>query len=128
MKKKFSVLLMVILLFILGGCKMSKEKTVTKEEQIAFLKEHEKEMTDYIKSQNKKVTSVQWDWDSVVVGNIGNGTPQGGGTMWTIRGGFNEIKDSDFILSTSSCDGENFSVGLLSSLSILKNGGWYIYE
>lgn len=69
---------------------------VTKEQQITYLKEHEQEMTDYVKSQNSKVTSVQWDWDSIEVETIGNGTPQGGGTILTIDGGFNNIKDSNF--------------------------------
>jgi predicted carbohydrate-binding protein with CBM5 and CBM33 domain len=39
---------------------------VTKQDQIDYLKKNEQKMTDYIK-QNSKVTSVQWDWESVEV-------------------------------------------------------------
>lgn len=77
----------------------TKESTkVTREQQITYLKEHEREMTNYIISQNSKVTSVQWDWNSLKIETIGNGTPQGGGTMLTIDGGFNDIEDSSFTL------------------------------
>ncbi len=46
-----------------------------KEKQIAFLKEHEEEMTVYVKSQNDKITSVQYIWESVEIITIGNGLP-----------------------------------------------------
>ncbi|MGK0552062.1 hypothetical protein ACSFB8_09170 [Enterococcus faecalis] len=49
------------------------------ERQVAFLKAHEAEMTAYIKSQNSKIETVEYAWDSVKVGTIGNGTPQGAG-------------------------------------------------
>ncbi|WP_423202031.1 hypothetical protein, partial [Lactococcus lactis] len=70
--------------------------TPTKEEQIAYLKKHEDEMTKGVEGWNSKITSVQWQWDTVKVEQIGNGTPQGGGWILTIDGEFNEIKDSSF--------------------------------
>ncbi|NSW24218.1 hypothetical protein HRH74_03400, partial [Enterococcus faecalis] len=77
----FGVLIATILVVaIIGtiGVKKMTEPT-EKEKQIAFLKEHEEEMTEYVKSQNSKIYSVQYDWESVEVGTIGNGTPRGAG-------------------------------------------------
>lgn len=104
-KRNWIILGLCALLLLIGGMTMIQKNfqtkdsdKVTKEQQITYLKEHEQEMTDYIKSQNSKVTSVQWDWDSIEVETIGNGTPHGGGTILTIAGGFNNIKDSNFTL------------------------------
>ncbi|WP_172209723.1 hypothetical protein [Pseudolactococcus hodotermopsidis] len=70
----------------------------TKEEQINYLKKHEQEMTKGVEGWNPKIKSIQWQWDTVDVGQIGNGTPQGGGWMLTIEGRFNEMKDSSFTI------------------------------
>lgn len=77
-----------------------KHTTATKANQITYLKKHEKEMTDFIKKENPKVTSVQWDWESVAVEksqpNAG-GIPTGDSyNTLIIEGGFNDIKDSNF--------------------------------
>ena len=74
--------------------------TPTKADQIAYLKKHEKEMTDYIKSQNPKVTSVQWDWKSVKIEEVqpnAGGIPTGDKyNVMLMEGGFNNIKESNF--------------------------------
>ncbi len=96
----FGVLIATILVVaIIGtiGVKKMTEPT-EKEKQIAFLKEHEEEMTEYVKSQNSKIYSVQYDWESVEVGTIGNETPIGAGKILTIDGKFNSIYDSSFYL------------------------------
>ena len=96
----FGVLIATILVVaIIGtiGVKKMTEPT-EKEKQIAFLKEHEEEMTEYVKSQNSKIYSVQYDWESVEGGTIGNGTPIGAGKILTIDGKFNSIYDSSFYL------------------------------
>ncbi|MCO5541006.1 hypothetical protein [Enterococcus faecalis] len=89
----------ILVVAIIGtiGVKKMTEPT-EKEKQIAFLKEHEEEMTEYVKSQNSKIYSVQYDWESVEVGTIGNGTPIGAGKILTIDGKFNSIYDSSFYL------------------------------
>jgi hypothetical protein len=79
-KKKTMSIIFIILLIISGiGGKYLMDKRTEHERQVAFLKEHEAEMTEYIKSQNEKIETVEYDWDSVEVGTIGNGTPQGAG-------------------------------------------------
>ena len=71
---------------------------VSKNDQIAYLKKHEKEMTDYVKSQNLKVTSVQWDWESVKVETVqpnAGGIPTGDKyNEMTIEGKVNNIDNS----------------------------------
>jgi ABC-type Fe3+-hydroxamate transport system substrate-binding protein len=78
-----------------------KAKENTREMQIAFLKKHEEEMADFVKAQNPKVTSVQFDWDSVDVGTTGNGTPQGGGEVLDLFGYVNGNEDLDFRMDFS---------------------------
>ncbi|PQF23112.1 hypothetical protein [Enterococcus mundtii] len=87
-------------LFTTIGVNKINEPT-EKARQIAFLKEHEKEMTIYVKSQNDKITSVQYIWESVEVITIGNGLPFGAGEAITIEGKFNHIPDSSFYLQFS---------------------------
>lgn len=68
------------------------------EKQLAYLKKHEEELDDFVKSLNSKVESVQFDWDSMKVEDIGNGTPQGGGYILTVDGRINNNKDTEFTL------------------------------
>ena len=42
---------------------VQKSEEEIKKEQVAYLKEHEQEIVDYVKAQNPKVESVQIDWD-----------------------------------------------------------------
>lgn len=72
--------------------KKQEEKMATKEKQVAYLKEHEQEMNEYVKSQNPKITSVTYDWDSVRVVTSGNGIPQGGSEVLLIFGYANGSK------------------------------------
>lgn len=44
---------------------VKKSQEEIKEEQIAYLKEHEQEIIDYVKAQSPKIESVQIDWDDV---------------------------------------------------------------
>jgi hypothetical protein len=98
-KKKTMSIIVIILLIISGiGGKYLMDKRTEHERQVAFLKAHEVEMTEYIKRQNEKIETVEYDWDSVEVGTIGNGTPQGAGKILTIDGKFNNIPESSFYL------------------------------
>ena len=100
---------------------VQKSEEVIKKEQIAFLKEHEQEIIDFVKAQNPKVESVQIDWDQTQWGVAGNGTPQGGDEMILIFGGFNQnpesswrvdlvVEDGKINLKTMSL-GQNLSIG-----------------
>ncbi|ANI26609.1 hypothetical protein A9J19_00675 [Streptococcus agalactiae] len=73
---------------------VKKDKKMTKKEQLAYLKEHEQEIIDFVKSQNEKVESVQIDWEETQWDEASNGTPQGGGEIVDVYGTFNNIKNS----------------------------------
>ena len=75
---------------------VQKSKEEIKKEQIAFLKEHEQEIVDFVKAQNPKVESVQIDWNSMVIEESGNGTPQGGGYNLSLSGKLNQLKNTKF--------------------------------
>lgn len=135
--KKHTLLWLVLALVVFGGgAWMAKETNLflsPRAKQLAYLKEHEEEMANFIKSRNPKVESVQFDWDSMEVGQIGNGTPQGGGYMLTFKGRINNIKESSFTLGFP-LDNNRYSLPNLERISemqpirILRDGGWFIYE
>lgn len=100
---------------------VQKSEEEIKKEQVAYLKEHEQEIVDYVKAQNPKVESVQIDWDETQWGVAGNGKPQGGDEMILIFGGFNQnpesgwrvdlvVEDGKINLKTMSL-GQNLSIG-----------------
>lgn len=99
----FKLITTLALLASIGGCTInSKEQTkqaqtatssstkedieVIKPKQLAYLKEHEKEMTAYVKAHNANITQVSYDWDSIKTVVGGNGTPQGGDEILLVFG------------------------------------------
>ena len=93
-KMIFNFLALFVALPIITGCtvkskeQMKQEKmnvsSSTKEDaetvtqkQVNFLKKHESEITNYIKSNDPEVVQVKYDWDSVKVGDSGAFTKSG---------------------------------------------------
>ena len=64
----------------------SSTKEDIKQKQLAYLKEHEQEMTAYVKAHNANITQVSYDWDSIKTVVGGNGTPQGGDEILLVFG------------------------------------------
>ena len=125
--KKRTLLCLVLALVVFGGITLSP-----RAKQLAYLKKHEEEIKEFVKSQNSKIESVQMDWNSLTVEQIGNGTPQGGGYNLSVKGSFNYIKDSDFTVDFP-LENENAIpsidlIGMLNPPSVLKNGGWDKYD
>lgn len=119
-------------LFTDGTKQEKKKEQGPHEKQLAYLKKHEEEIKEFVKSQNSKIESVQLIWDSLIVEEIGNGTPQGAGFNLSLKGTFNHIKDSDFTVDFP-LENENAIpsidlIGMLNPPSVLKNGGWDKYE
>lgn len=85
---------------------VQKSEEEIKKEQVAYLKEHEKEIVDFVKAQNSKVESVQIYWDETQWGVAGNGTPQGGDEMILIFGGFNQNPESSWRVDVVVEDGK----------------------
>ena len=81
-------------LFTHGTKQGKKEEQDPREQQLAYLKKHEEEIKEFVKSQNSKIESVQIDWNETMWEEVGNGTPQGGGEVVIVGGGFNNIEGS----------------------------------
>ena len=101
MKKRTLLWLILALVVFGGGAWMAQETNLfggitlsPRAKQLAYLKEHEEEIKEFVKSLNPKVESVQIDWDETKWEKVGNGTPQGGGNVVIVGGGFNSIEGS----------------------------------
>ena len=70
---------------------VQKTKEEIKKEQIAYLKEHEQEIVDFVKAQNPKVESVQIDWDETQMSDGGLTTPE---YYMNVFGRINHIENS----------------------------------
>ena len=111
---------------------VQKSEEEIKKEQIAFLKEHEQEIVDFVKAQSPKVESVQIDWNSMQIEESGNGTPQGGGYNLSISGQINQLKNTkfsvDFYLEDQNSIPTIKKMGMLNDVYIEENGGWKIFS
>lgn len=94
MKCTLKLLALMLIFTSIGGCTV-KQKAHTKQvqtttssstkenaetvtqKQVNFLKKHESEITNYIKSNDPKVVRVKYNWDSVKVGDSGAFTESG---------------------------------------------------
>ena len=77
----------------------SSTKEDIKQKQLAYLKEHEQEMTAYVKAHNANITQVSYDWDSIKTVVGGNGTPQGGDEILLVYGYANGSDLTNFSLN-----------------------------
>ena len=139
--KKRTLLWLVLALVIFGGAAWMAQETnlfggialSPRAKQLAYLKEHEEDMADFVKSLSPKVESVQFDWNSMKVGQVGNGTPQGGGYMMTVDGRINNNKDTEFTLGiplkrNSNEVPEELVIYEMQPIRILRDGGWFLYD
>ena len=83
-------------LFTDGVKREKKKEQDSREQQLAYLKKHKKDIEEYIKSLNPKIETVQIDWDQTQWDQIGKGTPQGGGDIVQVYGGFNNMAKSSW--------------------------------
>ena len=108
-----------------------EDKEAIKQKQLAYLKEHEKEIVDFVKAQNPKIESVQIDWNSMQIEESGNGTPQAGGYNLSISGKINQLENTkfsvDFYLEDQNSIPTIKKMGMLNDIYIEENGGWKIF-
>ena len=138
MKKRTLLWLILALVIFGGGAWMAQETNLfggitlsPRAKQLAYLKEHEEEIKDFVKSLSPKVESVQIAWDETQWDEIGNGTPQGGGEIVMVYGGFNHIQNSSWsviVYLKDSKNGDTDSVEGIGSGSPLRVGGEYFDE
>ena len=118
MKKRKMLILAIASTLIIGGTIVAVQNKdlfggidhqnyqSAEEKQLAYLKKHEEDIKEFVKSQNPKIESVQIDWNETKWEKVGNGTPQGGGEVVSIFGEFNNLKDSDWNVIIEIKDGK----------------------
>ena len=130
MKKRTLLWLILALVVFGGGAWMAQETNLfggvflsPRAKQLAYLKEHEEEIKEFVKSLNPKIESIQIDWKQTQWDKIGNGTPQGGGEIVQVYGGFNNIEKSSWSVIIRIKNGEILinSIGIGSPLRIGGN-------
>ncbi|PCS04700.1 hypothetical protein RR45_GL000019 [Lactococcus chungangensis CAU 28 = DSM 22330] len=103
-------------------------KYKTQEEQIEFLKKHESQMTEYVKSFNKTIQTVEFDWNATDTGVVGNGTPQGGGVVIRVSGYVNDDPKLGFYIAVNSTLESTSSFEPEQDIYFLSNGVAYLRQ
>ena len=98
MKKKLAIIGTITLLGV-GGFTMFnlnnpdwRTNTIfatARDKQLAWLKEHEKQIVKWVHSRYPKVETIQFDWNSIEVGPVSNGVTNNGYNL-SIQGVFND--------------------------------------
>ena len=136
MKKRALILLVLSIVVFGGGAWLAQETNLflsPRAKQLAYLKEHEEDIKEFVKSLNPKVESVQIDWKQTQWDKIGNGTPQGGGDMLTLRGKVNNNDKTEFTVGFSLDNDRNstpreFGIYEMQPIRIYRDGVWYYYD
>ena len=142
MKKKVAITVSTLLVLTVGGVttlnviKPSwRENTIfatTRDKQLAWLKEHEKEIVAWMHSAYPKVESVQFDWNTLKVRPVSNGVSIIGYNL-LVKGTFNDIPETiifvDFLMETADSIPKISQIRMNQPPSIKKDdGGVYGFE
>ena len=141
MKKKIIIIGSTLLVLVLGGVSALnvtnpswRENTIfatTRDKQLAYLKEHEKEIVAWIRSRYPKITTVNFDWNTYRVGAISNGVQTVGYNL-SVKGMFNDNPDTalfiDFSLETADSIPEMVNIRMNQPPRIKRGNGFYIFD
>ena len=141
MKKKIIIISSTLLVLVLGGVSALnvtnpswRENTIfatIKDKQLAWLKEHEKEIVEWIRSRHPKITTVNFDWNTYRVGAISNGVQTVGYNL-SVKGMFNDNPDTalfiDFSLETADSIPEMVNIRMNQPPRIKRGNGFYIFD
>ena len=141
MKKKIIIISSTLLVLVLGCVSALnvtnpswRENTIfatIKDKQLAWLKEHEKEIVAWIRSRHPKITTVNFDWNTYRVGDISNGVQIVGYNL-SVKGTFNDNPDTVLVIDFSLNNEDNIpnmkDIGMINPPSIKKGKGLYIFE
>ena len=142
MKKKTAITVSTLLLLTVGGVTALnvinpswRENTIfatARDKQLAWLKEHEKEIVAWMHSAYPKVESVQFDWNTLKVRPVSNGVSIIGYNL-LVKGTFNDIPETiifvDFLMETADSIPKMSQIRMNQPPSIKKDdGGVYGYE
>ena len=125
MKKRALILLVLSIVVFGGGAWLAQETNLflsPRAKQLAYLKEHQKEIEDFVKSKNSKIESVQIAWDETKWEKVGNGTPQGGGEIVNVYGSFNHIESSSWNV-TFDIENDKIIPNSMALANYLRVGG-----
>ena len=128
--KKRTLLWLILALVIFGGGAWMAQRTnlfggvflSPRAKQLAYLKEHEEKIVKFVKSKNSKIESVQIAWDETKWEKVGNGTPQGGGEIVNVYGGFNHIESSSWNV-TFDIENDKIIPNSMALANYLRVGG-----
>ena len=141
MKKKTVITASTLLLLTVGGITALnvinpswRENTIfatARDKQLAWLKEHEKQIVAWIQSRHSKITTVNFDWNTYRVGAISNGVQTVGYNL-SVKGTFNDNPDTalfiDFSLETKDSIPEMVNIRMNQPPRIKKGNGFYIFD
>ena len=141
MKKKVAIIGSALLLLTVGGVTALnvinpswRENTIfatARDKQLAWLKEHEKEIVAWIRSRYPKITTVNFDWNTYRVGAISNGVQTVGYNL-SVKGTFNDNPDTalfiDFSLETEDSIPEMVNIRMNQPPRIKRGNGFYIFD
>ena len=141
MKKKAAIIGSALLLLTVGGVTAFnvinpswRENTIfatARDKQLAWLKEHEKQIVAWIQSRHPKITTVNFDWNTYRVGAISNGVQTVGYNL-SVKGTFNDNPDTalfiDFSLETKDSIPEMVNIRMNQPPRIKKGNGFYIFD
>ena len=99
---------------------VQKSEEEIKKEQVAYLKEHEQEIVDYVKAQNPKVESVQIDWDETQMSDGGLTTPE---YYMNVFGRINHIENSGWGVDIPINNDQSINMREMFMLHELTIGG-----
>ena len=141
MKKKIIIISSTLLVLVLGGVSALnvtnpswRENTIfatARDKQLAWLKEHEKQIVAWIQSRHPKITTVNFDWNTYRVGAISNGVQIVGYNL-SVKGTFNDNPDTalfiDFSLETKDSIPEMVNIRMNQPPRIKRGNGFYIFD
>lgn len=141
MKKKLAIIGIIALLGVGGVTVFSlnnpdwRANTIfatARDKQLAWLKEHEKEIVKWVHSRYPKVETIQFDWKTLEVGPVSNGVMNIGYNL-SVEGKFNDIPETiifvDFRMETADSIPKMSQIRMNQPPSIKKDdGGVYDYE
>ena len=140
MKKKLAIIGMIALLGVGGVTVFSlnnpswRENTIfatARDKQTAWLKEHQKEIVEWMQLYYPKLQSIQFDWSTLEVVAVSNGVFTTEYDL-SVKGAFNEMSDTeiyiDFTLNKPDDIPSMSNIKLNEPPRIWKGNGYYIYD
>ena len=137
MKKKLAIIGTVALLGV-GAVALSNQEwrantifATAKDKQLAWLKEHEKQIVAGVHSEYPKIETIQFDWNTLKVIPVSVGFTIEGYNL-SVRGTFNDIPETkitiDFSLEKESDLPNMRHIFTNNKPGIIRSGVLYNYE